>query len=235
VTSHPGPDCRPVWTPDGFHLIFRRRHDGALFKKRTDGSGQETQISTGPFWSFEPTLSRAGDYLVYTNWTSGQKNAPSELWYRPLEESGQPTEFLNVGAIISGPELSPDGNYLAYQSSESGESQVYVIQFPEKRFRRKVSISGGKWPKWNANGDEIFYYGNKALMAVKVDAGTDFRVIGEPKMLFTEEQLQTQFMENTHAAYDVMPDGQHFVVVQPVGKRQSEVIVVQNWFKEFEE
>ena len=73
-------------------------------------------------------------------------------------------------------------------------------------------------------------------MAVKVDAAEDFRFIGEPKMLFSEEQLETQFMgERQHAAYDVMPDGEHFVVVQPVGKRESEVVVVQNWFKEFEE
>ena len=71
-------------------------------------------------------------------------------------------------------------------------------------------------------------------MAVKVDAGADFKVIGKPEMLFTEEQLKTRFIENTNAAYDVMPDGEHFVVVQPVGKRQSEIVVVQNWFKEFE-
>ena len=72
-------------------------------------------------------------------------------------------------------------------------------------------------------------------MAVKVDAGADFRVIGGPKMLFTEEKLQTQFIEETyHRTYDVMPDGEHFVIVQPIGKRQSEIVVVQNWFKEFE-
>ena len=150
--------------------------------------------------------------------------------------SGQPEVFLNVRSSIAGPELSPDGRYLAYESDESGQYEVYVIKFPGKEFRRKVSINGGQWPKWNATGDELFYCSNNAIVAAKLDTDSGFKVIGKPKELFKGALLGTDLIQQGfYAAYDVMPDGRHFVVVQPIGKKQSEIIVVQNWFKEFEE
>ena len=81
----------------------------------------------------------------------------------------------------------------------------------------------------------MFYCSNNAIVAARVDTDSGFTVTGKPKELFKGALLGTELVQAVDAAYDVMPDGRHFVVVQPVGKKQSEIIVVQNWFKEFEE
>ena len=47
----------------------------------------------------------------------------------------------------SNPDVSPDGNWLAYQSDASGQFEVYVGAFPDvERERRQISTEGGAFP-----------------------------------------------------------------------------------------
>jgi len=112
---------------------------------------------------------------------------------------------------------------------------VYVTSFPDRKGKWSVSVKGGVHPRWR--GDEIFYVdveGN-ALMAVKVDTRSGRTEL--PRTLFTGEQVRARLYNpptDWQTLYDVAPDGERFVVVQPVGEGTTATItVVQNWVREF--
>lgn len=54
-------------------------------------------------------------------------------------------------------EVSPDGRWLAYQSDESGQFEIYVRPFPKVAGGRwLISTAGGVQPLWARNGQELF-------------------------------------------------------------------------------
>jgi serine/threonine-protein kinase len=55
-------------------------------------------------------------------------------------------------------EISPDGRWIAYESDESGQFEIYVRPFPKiDTGRWQISTAGGTRPVWAKNGQELFY------------------------------------------------------------------------------
>ena len=132
----------------------------------------------------------------------------------------------------SAPRLSPDGQWMAYVSNESGQDEVYVRPFPSMSGRWQVSSGGGTEPVWSRDGRELFYRDRDRLVEARVSAspsGTVFTVAGRRQLL-----AGRYASGGLHAGYDVHPDGQRFLMVDPVEDRQS-IIVVVNWFADLRE
>ena len=53
--------------------------------------------------------------------------------------------------------ISPDGKWLAYESRESGRSEVYVRQLPSGPGKWQISSQGGIQPRWSGDGRELFF------------------------------------------------------------------------------
>ena len=81
--------------------------------------------------------------------------------------------------------ISPDGRWLAYESNDSGQLQIFVRPFPDvNKGKTQVSTVGGTQPLWARNGQELFYLApDGALMSVPVERGTTWRA-GTPTKLF---------------------------------------------------
>jgi len=61
--------------------------------------------------------------------------------------------LIKSTAANSNPEISPDGRWLAYQSTESGQAQIFVRPFPNVDSGRSlISAGGGTRPAWARNG-----------------------------------------------------------------------------------
>jgi hypothetical protein len=82
---------------------------------------------------------------------------------------------------------------------------------------------------WRADGKEIFYVAaDGKMMAVPIEAGTDFFRWGLAKALF---QTRLGFDQNT-AAYDVSADGQRFLINEPaIDVVEPPITVIVNWPK----
>ena len=107
-------------------------------------------------------------------------------------------------------EVSPDGRWMAYESDESGQSEVYVRPFPDVDAGRwQVSTGGGMQPVWARNGGELFYRSGDAVMSVPVETSASF-VSGNPVVLFTGQYAPSLGGRN----YDVSPDGQRFLMLK---------------------
>jgi Tol biopolymer transport system component/tRNA A-37 threonylcarbamoyl transferase component Bud32 len=125
------------------------------------------------------------------------------------------------------PSLSPDGRWLAYVSDESNRNEVYVRPFPGPGSKVLVSQGGGTEPIWSRDGRELFYRGSVTgglrLIAARVETADEFRVLSRTA-LFEDADYEGA---TPHANYDVMPDGQSFIMVRQ--GRFTEVSYVANW------
>jgi Tol biopolymer transport system component len=72
--------------------------------------------------------------------------------------------------------FSPDGKWLAFNSSESGAFQIYVIPFPPTGTKSQVSGAGGVQPLWRRDGRELYFLApDGKMMAVDVRLGDTFQ------------------------------------------------------------
>lgn len=134
-------------------------------------------------------------------------------------------------------EISPDGRWLAYQSNELGQSEVYVRPFPNVDGGRwQVSTGGGQHPLWARNGRELFYVAERqrALVSVTVQAGSSFSTGNPAKVLDTPPYLTTA----AGRSYEVSTDGRRFLMIKnptasgSAPQTAATMTVVLNWLEE---
>ena len=217
-------ELEPTWSPGGERVAFVRASGGktAILTRSADGTGEIETLVAGS----SPSFSRDGEFLAYDlrNPESGW-----DLWYLPLEEDPKPIPFLRTPADERDPEISPNGQYLAYRSDESGASQVYLKRFPGGEGRWQVSVDGGGCTRWSRKGDKLFYLTAGRLMEVTVST-TPPLTLGVPRELFSS----ADGVKLGRGCFDVAADGQRFVAVQSGDDDvDRNITVVQNWFAEF--
>ena len=131
--------------------------------------------------------------------------------------------------------LSPDGQWLAYESKETGRNEVYVRPFPDvDAGLLLVSTEGGITPVWGKRGTELFYVSAaREMMAVAISPGPPFTV-GEQRVLFSIGlELLMPMIEN-YTLFDVTSDDRRFVLARRVGSGEAlgTLVFVENWFEE---
>ncbi len=117
--------------------------------------------------------------------------------------------------------ISPDGQWIAYQSNQSGRFEVYVRAFPGPSRNWPVSLGGGTNPVWSRSGRELFYRRDGAMMAVEISTTPTFAT-GRPQRLFEAPFL---------SSYDVARDGR-FLMIKLEPEPLIQLILVQNWLEE---
>ena len=123
---------------------------------------------------------------------------------------------------------------MLYISDESGRQEVYLTSYPGLTGRWQVSRDGGGWAMWRADGKEIFYTTHTALYAVSVEDQGEL-ILGRPRKLF--DRPSTGWSSTWPDGFTASKDGQRFLMLRPAQDDDSpppELVVVQNWFSEFE-
>ncbi len=145
LTFDPASDTYPVWTPDGRYIVYRS--EAGLWWVRADGAGKPQRLLEGNNSFFPYSFTPDGKRLAGSQLDSGLP----DLWTVTIEgdanglRGGKPELFLSTPFVEAGPAFSPDGRWLAYQSNESGQEEIYVRAFPD---------TGGKWQISNAAAED---------------------------------------------------------------------------------
>ena len=224
-----GNPSHPVWTPDGQRVTFASDRDGptSIYWQLADGGPAERLTTAEEGTAHLPgSWSPDGRALSFT--TNGA------IWTLSLD-TATPEPFYDSGAYESGPAFSPDGKWLAYHSFD----EVYVQPFPATGAIYQVTQAGGQYPVWSRDGGELFYQlpglGVLSLRGVNVDYTETAIAFG------SEQSFEIQGRRSAlNPNYDIMPDGERFVIVAPASRTNAaptvqQVRVVLNWFQELKE
>ncbi|MHC4538464.1 MAG: protein kinase domain-containing protein [Planctomycetota bacterium] len=221
-----------MWMLDGERVIFTfTPEDWTLsvpMRTLADGSGKAEPLAEAKQliekgrlrgWSTR-CLSPDGKYLL------GGWNSIAVL---PLDGEGDPWPFITMAHFQRRPRFSPDGRWVAYDSTETGPEEVYVRPFPEPGGITKISTEGGYEPIWSRDGKELFYRCGDKMMAVTIETEPEFKA-GTPQELF-----KGQFQGTTShigLSYDIAPDGRFIMIQEDEESAKTRINVVLNWFEE---
>ena len=209
---------RPVWTPDGRRIVYSSYSD--LWWIAADGSGRPESLLVAAGTRYAGTVAPDGRSVVF------QSLSGDPIGIRSLVFDSAPAARMIIPAAFneSAPALSPDGNWLAYQSDEAGRFEVYVRPYPGPGARVPVSVRGGAEPAWSRDGRELYYRAADSLMVASVALRPTFAVTGR-RVLFAGAFLGGgPFRE-----YDPAPNGQHFLMIQG-GTTPAVLVAVHHFF-----
>ena len=231
-----------VWSRDGEFVIFnslRGNTDGhyttdGLYRKKADGSGdvELLLLHEEPGEVYPSSVGRHGE-IAY-----GQVTPDSDgdiLVLAPNSDAPEPVAATEAKEGL--PMFSPNGSWIAYESiGDAGNWEVYARPYPPGPGLFQISKRGGRYPTWAADGRELFYATEKGVVAVAlVSDGTTLRP-GNPVELFGGYSGGSLVGGEGYKGFDVAPDGQGFVVVEPPSGLwgNDSVRLVTNWFEELE-
>jgi eukaryotic-like serine/threonine-protein kinase len=216
-----------VWSPNGESIAFTGMSAAGrtVFLKRLRGEEKAVVLGTG----YNASWSGKGNVIAYQKF---EKGFAFDIWTSSLEEDRTPQPFLTGPLSEGSPALSPDGQWLAYVSTESGNSQVYVRRLGKEGEKHQVSTESAMQPLWSSDGAEIFYRTEKAVVAVEVQTDPDFKA-SQPKVLFPDRFLWHD-VNPWFRNYDISPDGQRFLMIESEEEPPSStrIQIVLNWFEE---
>jgi serine/threonine protein kinase len=215
-------EIMPIWSADGSKLIYRSDRKGPpdIYELAVASPGSEKAILELPGVQQPEDVTRDGRRLAYL---SEVATTVWNIWLLPLEgQQPKPAPWLRTRFNQTNPRFSPDGRWIAYESDESGDPEIYVGLTEGGGQKRRISPTGGKRPSWRADGKELYYAAADGfIMAVPVTPGSQWSA-GAPAALFrVGQEIQN---------YDVTPDGSRFLVISSLDKvRESPLRVILNW------
>jgi serine/threonine protein kinase/Tol biopolymer transport system component len=225
-SSHPS---GPIWSHDSNTVYYTDTRQKKLLRRTVSPRGPEEVVAEfdpakftyiddlSPDQRYAVAEFSENDALFQVGWT----NLKVDLKTNP--------EWHLIGA--SGPEgllpsFSPDGKWLTFASNQTGNSEIYLMDFPEGTPRRRISAEGGSQPRWRRDGKELFFLaGDGSMMSAELSGAGELKK-GLPTRLFhTNLRLGTN-----KAIYDVTGDGQRFLVIDgAIQSGSSDIEMVLNW------
>ena len=233
VSYDPGPEARPRWTRDGRAVTFISGRVGpGVFMHRADGLGSDSLLAKGIIE--EAVVSPDGAWLVIRAGSVGSVRGGRDITGVRLGVDTTRVPLIVTPFDEEAIALSPDGKWIAYQSDESGRTEVFIRSFPNTTaFKHQVSNGGGLAPLWSRDGRELFFVSaGKEMMAARVTAGAPI-TISAPVPLFhiADDLLKVEY--DYYTPWDVAADGRFIMArARHTGASASTVVVAENWLTE---
>jgi Tol biopolymer transport system component/predicted Ser/Thr protein kinase len=225
LTFDAGEDLSPVWSPDDQWIAYSaenlQRGTREIHMKRASG-GEEKILLGNRFFHQLITTAWSPDGKTILFYGVDERPASSFFAVYGLSiASGTVTQLVTSAGNAFNATFSPDGRWLAYQSNESGDFEVYVQPFPPTGEKWQVSSNGGGGPLWRNDGRELLFGNNGAVFSVDINTSGRFDV-GPAKSLFPMPPRAT--------AGAVTGDAQRFLIALPVDEgTPAALTTVLNW------
>ena len=234
VTFDPGSDWTASWSPDGSRLAFastRSHTDGTtrIYEKSSTGTGTETVMPSGDASSIPVNWSSDGKYIVFSRLRQFGNTSGYDTWVLPTFGDRKPAPLLETGFDKFQARVSPNSNFVAYSTNESGTYQIVVQTFPDASGGKwQITADGGVEPKWRRDGRELYYLSlDGKLMSVAV-GGPSFTA-GRPVELFQTPLTVNRAQPTRDRRYDIAPDGRFLMVIPSATTAPTPYSVIVNW------
>jgi hypothetical protein len=240
LTQGPDFDAYPVWSRDSRWIFYSTGVEyggpGDLYRRAADGTGTAERLTDTPV-ERESAMMMLGDGRVLARAAIG---AGQGLVVLPGSPGGKPDPVFaaSLPSQLNG-EVSPDGRWIAYQSSEgSTHDEIHVRPFPATESGHwQISSGGGTRPMWSNSGRELFFVAGSPARLMRVEV--EMRGANDPFTFSTPTQLLSLSKFVTGAigrAFHISLDDQSFLMIArgtPEGGAEStSIMVVTHWIDE---
>jgi serine/threonine protein kinase len=217
VTGGDHLNVSPVWTPDGKHLLFVSNRGGARdiytvhLVSSGKPSGQPIRLTTG-LDAHTIGISHDGKKLVCSVF-----NYTANLWSIQIPEGAplsvsKAIQITKGNQIVESGELSPDGQWLAYDSDLTGNSDIYKIPAAGGNPIQLTSHPSDDFAAfWSPDGEKIVFHsfrqGNRDIYCMNKDGGSVQQLSDDPSHefgpTFSPDGSKILFMSDRTGRYEV--------------------------------
>ncbi len=199
VTSGPGYEAAPAFTPDGKGVVYASDRLGVpdIFVKQLGSAEEDRAVVVAPGLQQPCDVSPDGRSMIFAN--DDYTGNHNDLLVVPLDGSAKPAPFVKTPFAESEARFSPDGKWVAYQSDQSGQHQIYLKPFPGPGEAHQISTKGGTRPRWSSDGRQLYFRDARKVFVADVTAADS-----EPQLLFETQQR--------FGSFEVAREGDRFLV-----------------------
>jgi DNA-binding winged helix-turn-helix (wHTH) protein/Tol biopolymer transport system component len=219
LTSEPTSEIGGQWLPDGSGVVFSAERQGSphLFSRRLN---EDNDRELRPAGAFTVAHDVARDGVIAFKVVGEPR--PRVVWGLG-PDGGEPVSLMAPRFDVDDLRFAPHDELVAFVSSDSERSEVYVAPRSAPQQRVRVSTGGGRLPRWGRRGGSLFYLSNDGrVMSTTVRARPGLSV-SQPRPVLPVSS------SSAWVDYDVAADGRFLAIVPEVTASQQALTVLLNW------
>jgi Tol biopolymer transport system component/DNA-binding winged helix-turn-helix (wHTH) protein len=148
------------WNADGRGIIYSSNRGGTQSLWRIPARGGDPErlpVGSGAR-AVRPTVARQGDRMAYTNFTY-----TSDIWRAEIPAAGAkpapPTKFITSTELEEGPQYSPDGKHIVFQSTRTGNYEIWRCDPDGSNLVQLTHFAGPLTgtPRWSPDSRQITF------------------------------------------------------------------------------
>ena len=203
-----------------------------MYQKELDSSAVVQPMLEGPLDEVPYSWSGNGSTLAIVESLPGSGH---DILLVEMEDLSSKRHLVQTPFSDLAPDISPDGKWVAFASSVSGRSEVYVQSVHDSGGRVRISTDGGVQPLWSPTTNELYFRNRDNAMAIGYETDGNRFEAGAPAVFL--EMPPEPTLDMGRITWDVAPDGDRFLVLeQSAGSPpRDEIHVTTNWFEELKE
>jgi serine/threonine-protein kinase len=212
------------FSPDGSRLLYSEDADkgSRVVSKTLDGNRATETLLTSDRRIGPKGVTRSETVLV------DEFGAATGDDILLLKRGGTQEPLVADPRNQMGAALSPDEQFVAYVSEETGPHQVFLASLADRSLRRQLTTDGGREVRWSRDGREIYYRNGTRMMAIPIATAPRLS-IGPPRLLF-EGTFEPGFPDDPR--YDVTPDGRFVMMKAETAAATRQLRLITNWLAE---
>jgi len=223
----------PVWSPNGDYIAYySSREGGGIFIQSENKASSAAKVASIAEIASSMSWSGSEDVMAFSN-----RENDGFFRIRLLDlKTSEVKPFTSAGANSRFSMISPDGRWIAFQSDESGQPEIYIQALSDLSIKERVSVAGGTRPVWHNNGRELFYLSDTRMMSALFNPEEANRL--ERRALFDLATFDPDVfdIEAPDFSYDYDEKKDQFLfLVGNYSDPVDRIDVVVNWFEELKQ